>query len=72
MKQYHNAIFNQPVPQITCAGRYFQKKERKNIYYGNDRTCYKRHSTYNDKKGFAGDTTDIKEYGTGIAADGTD
>lgn len=29
MKQYHNAIFNQPMPQITCAGWYFQKRKGK-------------------------------------------
>ena len=72
MKQYHNALFNQPMPQITCAGRYFQKKERKNICYGSDKTCYNRHSTYNDKKGFTRNTTDIKKYSTGVITNGTD
>lgn len=72
MKKYHNAIFNQPMPQITCAGCFFQKIERKCIYYGSDKTCYNRHSTDNDKKGFAGNTTDIKKYSTGIAANRTD
>lgn len=60
------------MPQPTCAGWFFQKIERKDIYYGNNKTCYKRHSTDNDKKRFAGDTTDIKEYSTGITTDGTD